>query len=145
MPWAFFVRLNDVRREKNLEPEPVFCWMSLLTPKEDEVEFSSFMPEPLLLNDCEADRYLIGDWLNSDINNFNILKHTLNIKYFNLPLLLYIQNSVIKILSFQVPFNTNSPFTYTDPFPLARSFSKNPVKICPLLKYIVPGPYLLPF
>ena len=52
---------------------PEFCWISLLAPKDDEVEFKSLRPDPLLLKEVEADRYLIGDWLNSDINNFIIL------------------------------------------------------------------------
>ena len=45
----------------------------MLAPKDDEVEFKSLRADPLLLKEVEADRYLIGDWLNSDINNFIIL------------------------------------------------------------------------
>lgn len=75
MPWAFLVKLNDVLLLKKLEPVPVFCCIILLTPNEEDVEFNSLRPESLLLNEVEADRYLIGDYLNSDINKFIIPKY----------------------------------------------------------------------
>jgi hypothetical protein len=54
------------------------------------------------------------------------------------------QNYVINKLFFQVPLSTGYPFIYTVPFPLAKSFTKNPVNKCPFVKYIVPGPSLQP-
>jgi hypothetical protein len=54
------------------------------------------------------------------------------------------QNYVARILFFQVPFKTGSPLTYTVPFPLAKSFTKNPLNRCPFVRYIVPGPSLHP-
>ena len=51
-----------------------FCCPSLLIPNEEDVEFNALRPVSLFPKPEEADRYLIGDYLNSDINNFIILK-----------------------------------------------------------------------
>mgnify|MGYP003436243439 CR=1 FL=1 len=74
--------LNDVLLLKKLDPVAVFCCIILFTPNEEDVEFNPFIPESLLLNDPEADRYLIGDYLNSDINKFIIPKCWLILIYF---------------------------------------------------------------
>lgn len=68
------MRLHDDRREKNREPVVLGCWVILLTPNDDEVEFNNFKADPplLLLKLRELDRYLMGDSCSSsDINNFN--------------------------------------------------------------------------
>ena len=74
--------LNDVLLLKKFDPVAVFCCIILFTPNEEDVEFNPFIPESLLLNDPEADRYLIGDYLNSDINKFIIPKCWLILIYF---------------------------------------------------------------
>jgi hypothetical protein len=51
---------------------------------------------------------------------------------------------VTKILFLHVLLITNSPSTYIEPFPFAKSLEKYPSKIWPFVKYIVPGPSLLP-
>ena len=75
LPWVFLAKLHEERLEKNLEPVFEFCCISLLAPKEEDVEFNSFMPDPPLfeLKFIELDRYFIGDPSSKDINNFNNL------------------------------------------------------------------------
>ena len=63
--------LDEVRRISPFEPE--LCWNNLLPLNEEPVEPIILIADPLLFKHSEADRYLMGDSFNIDINNFNIL------------------------------------------------------------------------
>lgn len=51
--------------------DPELCWCIRFPPNDDPVDPIIFMPDPFVFKDNEADRYLIADYFNSDINNFN--------------------------------------------------------------------------